>query len=75
MNNVSQRQHPDHPSPGDVVLFCVHAPHAIEQGRLTDCVGRDEQGRRVWTAEEVERAVERFGDSLVLDSPIDHSER
>jgi hypothetical protein len=34
--------------------------YAIEQGRVTDCVGRDGQGHRIWTAEEVERAVGEF---------------
>jgi hypothetical protein len=35
--------------------------YAIEQGRVADCERRDEQGRRVWTAEEVERALARLG--------------
>jgi hypothetical protein len=33
---------------------------AIELGRLADCKERDEQGLRVWRAEEVERAVKEF---------------
>src|ERR1019366_3347651 len=34
--------------------------YAIEQGRITDCAERDDHGRRLWTMEEVERAVREF---------------
>ncbi|MGO8998735.1 MAG: MerR family transcriptional regulator [Polyangiaceae bacterium] len=36
--------------------------YAIEQGRLPECRERDGQGRRVWTAEEVERLVSEWNE-------------
>ena len=34
--------------------------YLIKQGRLADCEGRGEQGRRVWTPAEVELAMQEF---------------